>query len=557
MRLILILFTIIILGLALRLENISPFKFYPDSYQNLVVAQNILEYKSVFGYLGKEGMFYPYFFMWTRPIYPILINFFNLITGNFILSAHLINIVFGVLSIGVSFLFIRKVFNSSLTGLIAAFLFAISFNSVVWGGFIYTESLGIFLILLLLWRLFQNLDKPSKWAGLNDFLTGLIFCLAVFTRYEYVVLFIPIIFLILQKNPKPGVKITNISISAIFFSSVFLVQLYPLSDMFGLIFNQVQKLIFIFGFFILGFIAFLFLKKWSWINLDKVQPFRFLTFFVLLFGLLLTFQSLAGNQVPLFDELTSVRNFFNTDLLLGVTTLFGFVFLFRGKKIHSEIYFVLISVLLLYPVYYNINPLMQRYITHLIPFLLIPASFAGLKFIQHFSLKQKDLLLILMSLILIAWQVNLSLNGIKSWHEGSWFKESYEEKSAKILKQKFEGTDALLISALPEAYYFFTGLSTHSIFVDDKSPFLDIDPSLDSKEVLIVSDMGMNYLFPNFNNFVTANLDKEKVDEYWVNETYRYAIESIKENHPVRIYKIKLSDLKLKINQTSLHSPNQ
>lgn len=547
---------ITLLGAFLRLSNLSPFKFYPDSYQNLIVAQNILNYHSVFGKLGNAGMFYPDFIMWTRPGYPLIINLVSLITNNPVLSAQIINFVTGVLAIPVAYLFIRKVFHSNTAGLIACLITAISFNLIVWGGFIYTESLGILLILILLWRLFENSGNKSKLADINDFMTGLIFCLSTFTRYEYSILIIPITYLVLTASPSPYKKLTNIFVSGAFFSSIILSQLYPIQELGNIISLQLSRLLLIFLTSAVSLISAIILYKFKFFRLIKSG---WVNFFIAGFlwssALLMVVQLLFGEKiVPLYYQLTGIRNFFTNDFLLGFFTLIGITLMLKDKSLKTLVYFVIISAFLLLPVYYNINPQMQRYTTHLLPLLLIPASFAGWRIFEFFQMKSKTLpkypVLFLLIFILLLCQIIFSFDGIKDWNNGSWFRESYEEKSAKLLNEKLpKDEDYLLISALPEAYYFFTGRSTQSILTKDQSPFLYIDPGLDSREVYVISDMGMSDLFPNFNNFLSLNLKSEKIFEYWVHETYHYSIKSKLEDQPVMVYKTTIGKLKDKINQ--------
>lgn len=551
----LLLTIIILLGIFLRFANLSPFKFYPDAYQNLIVAQNMSIYHSVFGRLGEAGMFYPYFFMWTRPIYAGLINIVNFLTQDPSTSALVISLICGILAIPASFLLIKKVFSSSSAGLIGALLTAISFNSIVWGGFIYTESLGVLLVLLLLWRLFNGLGDKSIWADQNDFLIGSLLTLAIFTRYEYLVLIIPLVFMVLQKNPFPERKLINIFTSSAFLASIILNQYFPISEIAGLIFMQLQDLLVLGGIFLIGAVFFLVLKKMNKLKLEKFRNFNLLiTGFFWVLAVFLVLQSLPGNPAGfLFNDLAATRNFFGTDFLLGAAGVVGITLMLKKSPDYSVIYFVLISIFLLFPIYYKINPTMQRYITHLLPFLLIPASFAGwkiLNLIQKNIQSNKYRALLISALVLLGLQTFVSLRGIRYWHDGSWFRISYEEKSARILKGKLPaGSDNLLISSLPEAYYFHTNRSTQSILENDQFPFLSIDPALDSRGVYIIADMGMSDVFPNFDNFLNSNLEDRKISEYWVNENYRFSSRLVEENRPVRIYEIKLSELKEKINQ--------
>src|SRR6185437_16596186 len=107
---------ILVLGILLRYGNLSPFTVYPDSYQNLIVAENIKTYGSVVGFLGKNGMLYPDFFMWTRPVFPLLINIVSFFGVSSLIAAQAIAFMLGILAIPVAFLFGKEVFKNSHPG---------------------------------------------------------------------------------------------------------------------------------------------------------------------------------------------------------------------------------------------------------------------------------------------------------------------------------------------------------------------------------------------------------------------------------------------------------
>lgn len=103
----------------------------------------------------------------------------------------------------------------------------------------------------------------------------------------------------------------------------------------------------------------------------------------------------------------------------------------------------------------------------------------------------------------------------------------------------------LLLTSAPEAYYFHTKLSTHSL--NDNHPFIYIDESLNEKEVLVIQDTAMRDLFPNFSLFLDNNLQNKLIDQFWVGENFHFATKSVPENYPVRIYQIQLNELRQKI----------
>src|SRR5258708_2414518 len=77
-----------------------------------------------------------------------------------------------------------------------------------------------------------------------------------------------------------------------------------------------------------------------------------------------------------------IRNFFLHEPLIGFTSVIGFIYMFSKKELKTIGLFSLISSILLIIVYQKINPQMDRYMTHLLPFLLIPASIGFVKIIE-------------------------------------------------------------------------------------------------------------------------------------------------------------------------------
>src|SRR5260221_13696350 len=120
------LFSLMLTGFLLRIHNLSQFKVYPDSFQNLIVAENIRTYHSVVGFLGNGGMLYPDFFMWTRPGYPLLILLVNFLTGNTSIAAQLIAFAAGILAIPITYFFIKTIFHSQKIALAGALLMALA-----------------------------------------------------------------------------------------------------------------------------------------------------------------------------------------------------------------------------------------------------------------------------------------------------------------------------------------------------------------------------------------------------------------------------------------------
>ena len=283
-------FLICITGIILRLHNLSPFKIYPDSFQNLVVAQNIATYHSVVGFLGPQGMLYPDFFMWTRTAYALLILLTNFVTNNMTIAAQFISLFAGILAIPLAYLLIKKIFYKTAYAIAGSLLIALSYNHTVWSGFIMTETVSVFFMLLFLWSFFSGLKTnnntsshpgkptrahPGSLAAANisdsgrrqnddifrDFLTGMLFAFAVMSRYEYFIVLLPVIYLTFQTNPKPFLRLSSMLSGLILTLLIVVVQLFPLDSVFSVIIDQQQDLAKLVGILIILFICLFVGKK--------------------------------------------------------------------------------------------------------------------------------------------------------------------------------------------------------------------------------------------------------------------------------------------------------
>lgn len=543
----LILTLTIILGGFLRFINITPYKIYPDSYLNLIVSLNIRDYQSVIGYLGSLGMVYPYFIAWTRPGFPLATLLTSIFTNNLETGTVLVSFISSALTILLSFFLIRTILKSTPAAFFASFITAISFNNIVWSGFIQTEALSVFLMSAFLSALFANYKNHTNFADIKDFLTGLLLGFCIITRYEYLLIVIPATLLILQNSPSPKTKLLNIFSITIFILTLTFTRLFPVFEMINAISDQLINLA--------GFVSILIILTLSAVSFRKFIPaklffyitqkikiFTQITIFTLAVYLILQYLFPAVFTF-LAKELKAVGDFFETDILLAILILIS-VFSWKNSKIiNPEPAFSFLSIFLLAPIYWKTNPEMQRYILHLYPFLLIIA-------LSNSRLIFKKRLVSFALLPAILLQLYISFWGMRNWDNGEWFKKSYDEQSAILFRQSFENTsdfkDSLLLASFPEAYFYKTRASTYSL--TDNPPYIYIDSSLDNKQIYIIEDMGMRDIFPNFSRFLESNLKPFVKKEFWVNETYRYSGYSQKENNPVIVYEIKLSDLKNRLN---------
>ncbi|OGC50398.1 hypothetical protein A2716_04295 [candidate division WWE3 bacterium RIFCSPHIGHO2_01_FULL_40_23] len=511
----------------LRLRNISAFKLYPDSYQSLIVARNIRDFGNVSATLGEGGIVEPQFIAWSRPGYPLLINLLMPLVHNDALSAQIVTFLAGLLMIPAAYLFISTLYNSKKSGLTAALLTALLFNLTVWGGFILTETTGILFLILFLYSLFKSFKSETSLANPKDYLTGFLFAAAVMTRYEYIILIIPIIFITFSKSQKPVTRLFNILVFSFFTVSVVAGLLFPLDNILPPIKEQMSYPLYI-ALGILGFTLIIGILNKSIPQEIKQKVFRVLRESAqkapILIAITLAILYLANRSGLLV--LSGIWEFAKTDLLLTLAFLIGSRQMTKEKNPDIPlIIFTLASITFLGFIYYNVNPLAQRYFTHLLPFLLIPASKATE------NLKSKALLTILILAAIL--QTGITFNGAKNWQNGDWLMESYEEKSAKILSQKVKDKNTIIVTSFPAAYFYFTNLTTQG--VTDSPPYIYFQTN--NRPILIVEDMAMRDVYPNFTNFLHKDLKDKKVAEYLVGKTYHYRFNDLNEDRPVVLYK--------------------
>lgn len=528
--------------LFLRLHTISPFKIYPDAYQNLLVARTIFDYQSVVGFLGTQGMLYPDIFMWTRPIYALFILAGTVLGVDISMSAQMLAFIFGILAIPLAYLFLRKLFYSELAGIAGALLLGLSYNHAVWSGFIMTETTGVFFMLLFLYLLITTIQ--SKQYKLMSALTGMVFAVAVLTRYEYVIIAIPTVLLLATqlKEPKRALGLFSLTALCIFLLVGF--HLYPMHSLFSIIWIQFQELL-IYGGLILGISILIFIAIHVFPHSKQrlahiLRPIALTTLW--LFSALLLFQILFLNADSwVSQQLSFVRNFVQHDFFISMFALIGYTSLLRNHKQHMFGYISLVSVVLLGCIYYQINPDMERYTTHLLPFLLIPASYGVMIIFQH---NKKPFVPALFGILLIL-QGFISHQGLHVLMQPSWFQTSYEELSAQKLKLYLKDPNTVIIASMPEPYYLETRHTVHSL--TPQYPFLYIPSSLDDHTVIVVEDMGMHEYFPEFVAFLHEELRDKRVARYTIGQSFHSTNIVKKEQYPVILYQLRLKDMRKKI----------
>ena len=121
-----------------------------------------------------------------------------------------------------------------MVGLCGAIILTLSFNHVVWGGFILTESLGVLMMLILL-SCVAFLKKDKESSLFMEIATGVSLGLAVMTRYEYSLVIVPAILFLRTLGYH---RIFIILSSAFMTITLFVTTLFPLPYPLGTVFAQ-------------------------------------------------------------------------------------------------------------------------------------------------------------------------------------------------------------------------------------------------------------------------------------------------------------------------------
>lgn len=549
------LLVIVGIGILLRLHNISPFKVYPDSYQSLLTALNIKDYHSVVGFLGKDGMVYPDFFGWTRPFYPLLILAASMFFHTIASSAQYVAVLAGILALPLAFFLGRQVFKSFAVGVGSILLLTLSYNHTVWGGFILTETLAVFLMLLFLLSIFWRKNVSQRYMYLYDGVYGILLALLILTRYEYTLLILPFGYFLLAS--KQYSRLHLLSFGAAFLSTLFVavVLLYPLPGSLFVLFAQAQglllKSILLIAVCVVG--VSLFAIASSSIKGKLIELFRRGIPTILWIGAgVLLLQGLLPQVMHLgLLNAPGIQDFVKDDFLLVVFFLIGITIMLVRKSFSHIVFLILFSLVILLGVYVRVNPAMERYMTHLIPFLLIPASY-GLsevfRLLPGRSVLVRIVVIVCFSALLML-QGFMTFQGLRTRGDRSWFRVSYDEKAAALTSGYLHDPDTLLLASFPEPYYLVSRHSTYSLI--DSYPFIYIPDSLNNRPILVSDDIGMLDLFPHFSQLLHRQLSSRVIATFPVNEVYHYREYTREEDIPVTLYLTTVGELKKKIHEAT------
>ncbi len=169
-----LLILILIVGAILRILKFSDPAIEMDVVAFSRLGKNLIENgKYVFGENYNMGVFFP-------PGYPIFIGLVNLLLNDLFLSAKIVSFIAGIISILLSYLIGRELYNKK-AGLFAAFVYAIYPVILIISVDGYSDALFFCFMLLSIYIFIASLRKDSL---ILHVLLGISLALSYLTRAE-------------------------------------------------------------------------------------------------------------------------------------------------------------------------------------------------------------------------------------------------------------------------------------------------------------------------------------------------------------------------------------
>jgi 4-amino-4-deoxy-L-arabinose transferase-like glycosyltransferase len=141
-----------------------------------------------------RGLFGPALNNVFPPVYPLFVGLFHLVLPDVEVAGRLVSLVFGMLLIYVSFLFVKRLSGSRDKALWVAFLLALQPYLVRYSGTVLSESCATFLFTVTLFAFYVGWREERRGCIA---LSGLCLTLTYLTRPEYLVFYAPFILILL------------------------------------------------------------------------------------------------------------------------------------------------------------------------------------------------------------------------------------------------------------------------------------------------------------------------------------------------------------------------
>lgn len=500
--------------------------------------------------LGNNGMFYNPPISWSlRYSHLILISLTDSLFHNIELSVHVLSLLFGVLTIPFTYIFVARIFDSRRAGLFGAFLMTVSFFHTAWSGYVMYETMTIFFIVVSLSMVAAGLSRGKhEYADYHDIIAGVFASLAVMTRIEYLILIFPVLFLYIALSPHFLGK-----------SLTFLAGLLSVLSIAGILGGAIPQIV---------YAAPVLLERWPLLiatillwaiacvlysarrqekarglqGLESILAVVIVMFLVFVFITMGAWR-LLGISLPGSNRLTAILIFSQYEYMLAATGIIGIALLLKSKRNSALGIFALLFMVPLALVYNRVNPVSYRYCVHYLPALIIGSSFLLYRMhawfkgsiSKHTGAQLAAMLGLVVVTGLLGAQVYFTVQSMRSWQPGTSYEKAAALKTKAIISQKRIPKDTIVLTFMAEPYYYYTGLSSWRALPD--APYT-IKGFPKDKPVLIVIDESTRDQLPRFASHVANQIDQFKIADFKVGLAYYFRTYKGDEKNPVALYYI-------------------
>jgi len=376
-------------------------------------------------------------------------------------------------------------------------------------------------------------EKPF-WAGLAQ-------AISIACRIEYALLVLPTLVFFFSKKSRSKILpfLPGLSLS--------LLILTQITDTSGLLLRKVLSYPLAIALcLLLSVLCFLKPKNW----LTKIAQLGLLGW--LSYSVLLIPTRALDN--PLSWDLRTLKawgDFALSDPLLVFLGLAGLALVISEKPRVGSFFFA--STLPLFLLYQQSNPIMHRYLVHLVPILALSAGYFAVEALQWSRLAAKRIRPIIfnpafsLAICLFVFGLLLPIKFVSAtWHP----EENYEKLAAyrveKIIQTNELQETTVLITFSVEPYTLYTKLPV--LRIAETNPFISPDSLEEKGLVLVVVDEAVRDQRPEFAQWAEKNLQQFLLEKSFINAPYLYANYQYYPEKPVEIYLLPISELKNSLN---------
>ncbi len=543
-----------LMGLSAAGKAINTYGFfiYPDSYYYLLIARNIADHVHPAGTLGPGGMpFPPPGYAAMKATFPAIAAVLLAFGVPMTPTGHLVAGGAAVLAVPAAFWATRRLIDSRMAALTAAVLAATSFGITYWAGFIMSDSLSVLLAFVALALLAKS--RRDDWSNAGDIAFGVVLALLLLSRPTYLVAVPLLAWTARTSFAWTRKRVITAGAAASFVVATIAAAWFPPSSFIRVVATNLLPVI---GIALAGgAIVILVLRRvrtrphltlsprafaWLLVSLSAVIPAAYLVERVVRYSTGVS-PYIGFGRFGARDPATIV-------LLIPGALAFA---LYAKRDVAMSL---AASAVVLFGVYYWVEPRESRYLIHLLPFLIPIASAAPLLILGRRDAFKRPLSLAdrqdrhrtvvvgaLVALVALAlFALGLQVSATASRTTAPFLRTAYPREVAVRVNRVVQNDDTV-VTALPWPYYYHLGKPVWNAGVTLASSFLDLVPP--ENEVLVIADASMRYHYPALAKALEDGLAGRTVMRFKVPVGYQYGYFSIPDSKPVSVYRLSAQEL--------------